>query len=208
MLRREIKPSQELVHAAAGFTLVEMVIVMAMVAIIVVPAYTFFNTSFSQYISLQQEGSSFSDLATQSQRVATVLRGTTGINSASADDIDCYAYFAPSDTYVSRIHYYKNAANTKLFADVTRMTSNPPIGTPIASSMRTFTIIPTLYQTASIKTFTYLDAAGTTLALPINDLRAIKEIQVALAVPDGNLSKNSNQSVMVQVSLRNRKVNL
>ena len=72
-----------------------------MIGIIIVPVYTFFNTSLSQYISLQAEGSSFSDLATQSQRVANVMRGLTDINSVSATDIDCYAYFAPSDAYVS-----------------------------------------------------------------------------------------------------------
>lgn len=188
--------------------MVELTVVMVMIGIIVVPVYTFFNTSFSQYISLQAEGSSFSDLATQSQRVANVMRGITGVNSVSADDINCYAYFAPSDTYVSKIHYYKNASSTKLFADVTRMTSNPPIGTPIVGSTKTFTIIPNFYQAAGVKTFIYLDAVGTALPLPITDLRTIKGIQVTLAVPAGNMNKNGNQTVSVQVSLRNRKSNL
>lgn len=192
----------------AGFTLVEMAVVIVVIGIIIVPLYTFFNTSFRQYISLQAEGSSFTDLAVQSQRIANVLRGVTGINSVSADDIDCYAYFAPSDNYVSRIHYYKNASNTVLYADVTRMTSNPPVGTPIPGSTKTFTIIPNFYQAPGVKTFTYLDDTGAALALPISDLRTIKGVQVTLAVPGGKLSNNSNQTISVQVSLRNRKFNL
>lgn len=196
------------VRSPGGFTLVEMIIVMVVAGIIIIPIYTFFNTSFNQYISLQADGSSFSDLAIQSQRVATVLRGATSINSVSANDIDCYAYFAPSDTYVSRIHYYKNTVNTVLYADVTRMTANPPIGTPIAGSTHTFTIIPTFYQATGISTFTYLDDVGNALALPITDFQTIKAVRVTLAVPAGKLSKTSNQTVSVQVSLRNRKVNL
>ena len=193
---------------AAGFTLVELVIVIVMIGIIIVPMYTFFNTSFSQYISLQKEGSGLSDLTTQSQRIANVMRGVTGINSVTADSIDCYAYFSPSDDYVSHIRYYKDAANTQLLADVTRMTSNPPIGTEIPSTLHTYTIINNFFQGTGINTFTYLDDSGAALTLPISDLKTIKSIKVTLAVPDGNLSKNSSQTIFVQVSLRNRKSNL
>ncbi len=192
----------------SGFTLVEMTIVIVLVGIIVVPAYTFFNTSFNQYLSLQTEGSSFTDLATQSQRLANVLRGATDVVTATANEVDCYAYFAPSDNFVSRIRYYKTAGNTKLLADVTRMTANPPSGSPIPESTETFTIIDNFRQQAGLDTFSYLNAAGGTLALPISDLRTIKGIQVTLAANGGNLNNNSVQTISLQVSLRNRKTNL
>lgn len=179
-----------------------------MIGIIVIPAYTFFNTSLNQYISIQKEGSQFTDLATQSQRVANVMRGITGIISATDEQIDCYAYFAPSDAHASRVRYYKNAANTIMYADVTRMTSNPPIGTEIPGSTKTFTIIPNFQQATGVKTFTYLSAAGAPLTTPIADLKTIKGVEVTLAVQGGNLSDLSSQTVSVQVSLRNRKVNL
>jgi len=191
-----------------GFTLVELMVVIVMIGILIVPAYTFFNTSLSQYISLQKEGSGLSDLTLQSQRVATVLRGLTDINSATADGLDCYAYFAPSDTYVSHIRYYKSSDGTQLLADVTRMTANPPEGTEIPSTLHTYTIINNFYQQSGVNTFEYLDSTGATLPQPISDLRTIKGIRVTLAVPGGNLSDNSNQTVSVQVTLRNRKTNL
>lgn len=193
---------------ARGFTLVEVLITMALVTIIAMAAFTFFNTSINQYISLQVESSSFSDLAMQSQRLANVLRGVTDINSASADEFDSYAYFAPADQYVSRIRYYKSADGKKLLADVTRMTSNPPQGTPIPATLQTYTIMPNFYQPAGTSTFTYLDAAGNTLALPISDLRTIKSIKVSLSTRGGNLSDTSRQTINLQLSLRNRKTNL
>jgi hypothetical protein len=185
-----------------------MTIVIVLIGIIVVPSYTFFNTSFNQYLSLQTEGSSFTDLATQSQRLANVLRGATDIMTATADEVDCYAYFAPSDAYVSRIRYYKAAGNTKLLADVTRMTGNPPSGAPIADSKETFTIIDNFRQQAGVSTFTYLNAAGGPITFPVTDLRMIKGVQVTLATTGGNLSDSSRQTMSLQVSLRNRKSNL
>jgi prepilin-type N-terminal cleavage/methylation domain-containing protein len=195
-------------RSEAGFTLVELTVVIVMIGIIIVPVYTFFNTSLNQYISLQVEGTSMTDLAAQTQRLANVLRSTTGIISVTANDIDCYAYFAPSDTYASQIHYYKTTGNKKLLADVTRMSANPPLGTPIPATKQTFTIIDNFYQLSGVNTFTYLDASGVTMALPITDLRTIKGIQVTLASPGGNLSKTSHQTMTLQVSLRNRKTNL
>lgn len=88
------------------------------------------------------------------------------------------------------------------------MTANPPTGTLIASSMKTFVIIPNFYQVTGLNTFVYLDGSGNPLPLPIGDFRTIQGMQVNLAVPGSNLSKNSNQTVSLQVSLRNRKINL
>lgn len=204
MSRRNVWPQAR----QDGFTLVELIVVMVLTGIITVAAYTFFNTSFSQYLSLQKEGTTFTDLALQSQRLANVLRGATDITAATDSEVTCYAYFAPSDKYVSTIRYYKTADNNKLLADVTRMTSNPPLGTPIAGSTKTFTIIPAFYQAAGVKTFVYLDAAGSALTMPITDLKTIKGMQVNLAVPGGTSSDTTNQAVSLQVSLRNRKVNL
>src|SRR4051812_19238594 len=116
-------------HNAAGFSVTELLIVIAIASILSMASFTFFNTSLSQYLSLQKEGTSLTFLASQSQRVATVLRGITDITEVSSDDITCYSYFYPRDSFVSLIHYYKVNSNTQLLADVTPMSANPPIGT-------------------------------------------------------------------------------
>src|SRR5581483_3749292 len=111
-----------------GFTLVEVLVTMAVAAIISLTAFTVFSTLFNQYFGLQADGSEFTNLATESQRIANVLRGTTDIVSATSSDLTAYAYFSPNDTYVSQIHYYLNAGSTTLYADVTPMSANPPTG--------------------------------------------------------------------------------
>jgi len=191
--------------AHAGYTLVELMVVIVIIGILSTTFFVFYNNSLTQYLALQKDGSDFSDLATQSQRIVQVLRGLTDIVSESNDDITCYAYFYPNDAYVSQIHYYKNAGNTKLYADVTPMDANPPIGNLLTSKKKTYTIIPNFYQSATIKTFVYLDANGSALTLPIADEQSIKGIQVNLAVQGAH---NSDQAMSLQVSIRNRKTNL
>ena len=192
----------------SGYTLVELLISMVVIGIISTTAFAFMSTSLNQYISLQQEGSALTSLAGQTERIAGVLRGITDISEVSSDDITCYAYFYPKDNFVSLIHYYKINGNTKLVADVTPMSANPPNGVLLNAQEKTFTIIDTFYQVGGINTFVYLDSAGNPLTLPISDLTTIKGIQVNLAVPGSTLKKNTNQTASVQVSLRNRKTNL
>jgi len=191
-----------------GFTIVELSMVMILIAIISTATYTFINTSTSQYLALQQDGIVFGDLAFQSQRIAQVVRGLTDISQASADEITMYAYFYPKDTYASLIRYYTDSTKTTLYADVTTMTANPPIGTPIASTKKTYTIISPFYAPTGISTFTYLDSFGATLAMPITDLHTIKEIKITLAVPVKAPVVKGNDSISLLVSLRNRKTNL
>lgn len=191
-----------------GFSLAEFVIGLAVLGILIVVAYPFFNTTLRQFFTIEQEGLMFSQLSLQSQRIAKVLRGATDITQATNTEITAYAYFAPNDAYVSLIHYYKNAEGTKLFADVTPMSANPPAGTLLTAQQRTVTIIENFYSSPSVNTFEYLDAAGANLSLPITDLHTIKGVRVNLAVPITLPSQSGNDTITTQVSLRNRKTNL
>lgn len=191
-----------------GFSLAEFVISLAILGIIVVVAYPFFNTTLRQFFVLEQEGLMFGQLSLQSQRIGKVLRGTIDMTQASNTEVTVYAYFAPNDAATSLIRYYKNPAGTKLYADVTPMTANPPTGTLLTAQKRTVTIIDNFYTNPSVNTFEYLDASGTTLALPITDLHSIKGIRVKLAVPITLPSQSGTDTIVTQVSLRNRKTNL
>lgn len=192
----------------AGFSIAELVISLAVIGIIVVIVYPFFNQTLRQFFTLEQEGLMFSQLSIQSQRVAKVLRGATDVTQATNTEVTVYAYFAPNDAHVSLIHYYKNGGGTRLLADVTPMTADPPTGTLLTAQKRTVTIIENFYSSPSVNTFEYLDAGGTTLTTPIADLHTIKGMRINLAVPITLPSQSGNDTITSQVSLRNRKTNL
>ncbi|MGZ6004620.1 MAG: pilus assembly FimT family protein [Candidatus Saccharimonadales bacterium] len=188
-----------------GFTLAELTVVMVLIGILVSFTYTFFNMTIAQYFTLQRDGDAFYSLSQNYQRLANVLRGITGITSASDNDLICYAYFAPDDTYVSQIHYYISGGN--MLADVTPMTANPPSGSLLTSKKKTFTIIEHFYARPGINTFTYMDANATVLTTPVSDLNSIKGIKVSLAV--SSVAPNTDtQALTIQISIRNRKTNL
>lgn len=195
-------------RAQQGFTIIEILIALVLTALVSTLIYTFFVTSFNQYFALQQDGMVYADLATQSQRLAMVLRSTTDITQATNNEITAYAYFSPNDTYVSQIHYYLNASNTKLLADVIPMSANPPSGTLLTSQTRHYTVIDPFYQISGVKTFSYLSTGTTVLPTPIADPHTIKQIKVNLAAPTKAPSATGYDQITVQVMLRNRKTNL
>jgi type II secretory pathway pseudopilin PulG len=190
-----------------GFTLVELVVGITVMAVIGTTFLVFFKSSLFNYLNLQSDATTMTQINTQAMRIATVMRGVTGINSVDANDISAYSYFYPSDAYVSLVHYYLQTSDgtTQLLADVTPMSANPPIGTPITASEKTYTIIDNFYQPSGTSLFAYLNASGGALNLPITDVQTIKGIQVNLAAKTSN---GTNQAMNVQVNLRNRKTNL
>ncbi len=93
----------------------------------------------------------------------------------------------------------------KLMVDVTPMSANPPIGSPITAKEKTYTVISDYYADPGLSLFTYYDSSGDELGLPIADEHSIMQIGVNLAEPS---SHGNAQILNVEVSLRNRKTNL
>lgn len=189
-----------------GFTIPELLVVMVVATFASISMFLFANALISRYFPLQEEGIAFSEMSRGSQRIATVVRGLTGITQANSNSMTIYSYFSPADTYVSQVSYY--ISNNQLMADVTPMTSNPPVGTPITANKKTYTIVSNLYLPNGMQLFVYLDETGTPLTMPISDLNSVKSIQVNLGIPLTNPSQNGSDTISLQVSLRNRKTNL
>lgn len=191
----------------SGFSLVEMLVVMSLIGILTVTFYTLFVTSFTGYLNLQKQSSSFTQATIHSSRVANVIRGLTDITIAKDSELEVFAYFYPSDAYVSKVRYYTTTINgtQQLRADLTPMTADPPIGTPITAQMRTLTIIESFYTPVNTPLFTYINAANAVLTTPVTDFSAIKSVKIQMSTKVDTLEK---QSISTQVMLRNRKTNL
>lgn len=200
MLHHKLHNSQK------GFSLVELLVVISLVGILFASFGVFFSGYLKLYSSYQSDASNFSEIAQQSQRISKVLRGIVDITSVGSNDLTAYAYFSPGDTYTSEVRYYLTPDNKQLLVDVTPMTSNPPIGTPITGSKRTYTIINNYFKKPGVNLFDYYDIAGTLLTIPIGNQHVISTINVNLYEPVSH-SPNGIQ-MSSSVSLRNRKVNL
>lgn len=191
----------------SGMTLVELIVVMVLIGIVSVMFSVLFNSSLTNYFSLQKEASSFTQISSQSARLTNVIRGTVDIETATDNELAIYAYFYPADTYVSHLRYYIATAPNgvkQLKADLTPMTANPPVGTKLTDNMRSFVVIDDLYVPAAGKLFEYKGGNDAPMAVPIIDRKAIRAIQVNLAVK----TDTSEHSMSVKTSLRNRKTNL
>lgn len=185
-----------------------MLITIGLVGIVTSMAAPIFVQAFKNYFSLNYESEQFTSIAGQSQRLAQVIRGLTDINSADGNDLDIYAYFYPDDTYVSDVKYYLSSDQKTLYADVTPMTADPPLGTPITSAKKTYKIIDNFQKVSGTNLFDYLDENNNKISLPINDLSTIKSVTVNLIVPDQQGSNPGQQTSSLTVNLRNRKTNL
>ena len=194
-------------HRDSGFTLVELLVAITLIAIIGSTFLVFFKSTFFNYLNLQADATTMTQVNTQANRVAQVMRGVTGLISVDSNDFQGYSYFYPQDSYVSVIHYYLKTTGktTQLLADVTPMSANPPIGSPVTAKLKTYTIIDNFYQPTGGSLFTYLGTTGNALTLPVSDLTTVKAVQVNIAA---KLSNGANQTLAVQVGLRSRKTNL
>ena len=193
---------------SSGFTLPEILVTITLIGIVLAMAVPIFTSTFNNYFTLQYKNDQFTNIASQSQRIANVVRGLSDINTANANDMDIYAYFYPNDAYVSKINYYLSAQQDKLYADVTPMTGNPPLGTPITANKKTYTIIDNFNKLSGVNLFEYIDQNNNNLTLPIADLDAIKGVRINLSVRENITADSGQQTMSLDVSLRNRKTNL
>lgn len=193
-------------HNQAGFTLVELLVVISLVAVMIVTFGIFFTNYLLLYSKYQSDSLSFNQIGQQSQRISNVLRGATDIVALSGNSLTVYAYFSPVDAYVSQVKYYISADGKSVLADVTRMTANPPSGTLITSSKKTYTVVNNFYLPSGGTLFNYYDSTGTAMTLPISDQHTVLQIRVNLATTATHTSKG--QTLSTVVSLRNRKTNL
>lgn len=185
-----------------GFTLVELLVSIILVVILFISFGTFFINYMTLYYGLQTDASNTVQMSQEIERMASVLRGITDINSASAYNLSCYGYFSPNDTYVSLIDYY--VVNNVIYASVTPMTSNPPGGTPITSETQTYVILSNFYNPTGSGLFSYYDSSGNLLVAPITDQRIISSIGINLSTPATHNSQG--QQISTTVTLRNRRI--
>lgn len=193
-----------------GFTVTELIMVVATAALLVAALVGFFNGNINQYFKLQADGLAYSEITQNSQRIAKVIRGLKYIEAAEPDRLVGYSYFAPSEQYTSKITYELVDNSTKMQATVIPMTADYPLGSLISGQTRTVSVVNNFYKKTGVNTFEYLDASGNTMAFPIDSsmINSIKSVRIKLNVKGYQTNSSNVISNELVVNLRNRKTNL
>lgn len=193
-----------------GFTVTELIMVVATAALLVAALVGFFNGNINQYFKLQADGLAYSEITQNSQRIAKVIRGLKYIEVAEPDRLVGYSYFAPSEQYTSKITYELVDNSTKMQATVIPMTADYPLGSLISGQTRTVSVVNNFYKKTGVNTFEYLDASGNTMAFPIDSsmINSIKSVRIKLNVKGYQTNSSNVISNELVVNLRNRKTNL
>jgi type II secretory pathway pseudopilin PulG len=188
----------------AGYSLVELLIVITLTVLIATPLVVFSYKGLTSYEFLQAQSNTSTELSTLSARIGKVVRGTTGILSAGANSLIIYGYFSPQDTTVKKIRYFIVGNNLEIGV-------TPPTGTApnytynAADEVVTITRVDLAMGANSL--FTYYDDAGNVLPNGFATSQ-IKAIGLYVAANPRTKQLSVPIAITTRVTLRNFKTNL
>lgn len=202
---RKSRPSiMSKLHQEAGYSLVELLVVMTLTTMVAVPLVVFSYKGLTSYVFLQAESDTSTELSSLSARIGKVIRGATGVVSASDNSLTIYGYFSPQDTTVKKIRYFISGTNLNIGV-------TPPTGTApnytynAANEVITTTRIDLVMGTTPI--FTYYDDAGNKLPNGFSTSQ-VKAIGIYIAANPRSKIVSQPIAVATRVTLRNFKTNL
>lgn len=188
----------------AGYSLVELLVAMTLTSILAVPLVIFTYKGMTSYEVLQAQSNTSLELSSLSARIGKVVRGTTGVEAASANSLTIYGYFSPQDTVIKKIRYFISGTNLNI--GVTPPTGTAPNYTySPADEVVTTTRIDLAMGSNAM--FTYYDDLGNVLPNGFSTGQ-IKAIGIYVAANPRVKQLNVPLSVGTRVTLRNFKTNL
>lgn len=187
----------------SGYTLVELVITMAIIAITVTALVNLTVQSSRGYKYLQTQSNASVDLSNTLDRVAKVTRGATDVTEAQANRLTIFAYFSPQDTVVKKITYFVDGTDLK--ATVIPPSGTAPNYTYNPAQGTTKTIAKNLTNGGIV--FTYYNETGAQLSGSFTTSQ-IKQIGIAMIINPNPKVLRKPMSSQTTVTLRNKKTNL
>ncbi len=188
----------------AGYSLIELLVVMVLTTMIAIPLVIFTYKGLTSYEFLQAQSNTSIELSTLSERIAKVLRGTTGIVSAGPNTLTIYGFFSPADTEVKKIRYFISGTNLNIGVTKPDSASQPYTYNNYAEVITTTRVDLSMGATPM---FVYYDDSGNVLSsgFATSQIRA-----VGLYVAANPRTKQLSVPIAVstRVTLRNFKTNL
>lgn len=187
----------------SGYSLVELIITMAIIGILVTSLVAVTIQSSQGYRYLQTQSNASVDLSNTLNRVAKVVRGATDVTEAGSNRLTIFAYFSPEDTVVKRITYFVDGTDLK--ATVIPPSGSGPNYTYNPADGTTRTLAQNLTNGGIV--FSYFDETGAQLGGGFTPTQ-VKQIGITTIInPNPQLLRKPLTSQTV-VTLRNKKTNL
>ncbi len=191
-------------HRKNGYSMLELIIVIAITGAVAVPLSTFAISGLRSYSYLEAQSNAAVDLNILSGRLAKVIRGATTIDTATANSLIFYGYFSPQDTSIKKIRYF--ISGNLIEVGVTPPTGTAPSYTYAAADEKV-TVMRNDMTMGANTLFTYYDDVGTLLTGGFT-VGQIKQIGLYLAANPNPKQLPVPLSISTKVTLRNQKVNL
>jgi prepilin-type N-terminal cleavage/methylation domain-containing protein len=190
-------------NAEAGFSLLELLVVIVITGLIALPLSTFFINGLKSYNFVQAQSDTSLELETLADRVTRVVRGAISIDTAAPNSLIVYGYFSPQDTVIKKIRYF--VVGTNLNIGVTPPGGTAPNYTYTGAEKITTSRIDLVMGSNTL--FTYYDDVGNKLTgafLPAQ----VKEIGLYIGANPNAKQVPVPISISTKVTLRNLKTNL
>ncbi len=195
----------------AGFTLIEVLLVMAIFGIIVVTAgklimdYFDITDSLSVHMRLQTQGrNAITQMVNDLRRINQSSLGAAAIESASATSFVFYSNI-DSDSYFEKVEY--TLTGTELSKSVTKPGGNPLAYDP---ADKVTTVLSDKIANGATPVFSYYDntyaGSGDPLVLS-GDFSTIRFVKINLILDDRPLAPAASLNMEASVTLRNLKDN-
>ena len=188
----------------AGYTLIEVLVVMVIIGLVAAPLSTFVIKGLTTFNFIQGQSDTSLELETLADRITKVVRGATSVDTASPNTLIVYGYFSPQDSVIKKIRYFISGTNLNI--GVTPPTGTAPNYT-YSSSNEVITTTRVDLVMGSNSLFSYYDDAGNVLTgsfLPSQ----VKEIGLYVAADPNAKALPVPISISTKVTLRNLKTNL
>ncbi|TAK89205.1 prepilin-type N-terminal cleavage/methylation domain-containing protein [Patescibacteria group bacterium] len=187
----------------SGYSLLELVITMAIIAILVTSLVNVTIGSARGYRYLQTQSDASVDLSNTLNRVAKVVRGSTSVTEAQSNRLTVFAYFSPQDTVVKQITYFVDGSDLK--ATVIPPSGSGPNYTYNAADGKTYTLARNLNGGGMV--FSYFNDTGAQLSGSFTTTQ-IKQVGITVIINPNPKVLRKPMSAQTIVTLRNKKTNL
>jgi len=190
-------------HTKSGFTLVEMIVVIALVSLLTVIVSTFLSQSIKSYRLKSQSADLQEKAAHVMREFEQTARAASSVLTASETEFKFYRFFDLTSTYPTQVRYFLDGNKFKIGLTEPEGTA-PNITYPTGSEKITLIIEDVVNLDVLFK---YYNGNGELLIDPVDPVNA-KMVELTISLDQNPNAPPESVSETTKINLRNMKDNL